>query len=46
MQENDDILASDADGYGRHSTGILPSHVLTRLLAAGRELTESEPFTA
>jgi dCTP deaminase len=31
-------------GYGRFSTGILPSHVLTRLLDAGREVTASEPF--
>ncbi len=30
--------------YGRFSTGILPSHVLARLLEQGREITASEPF--
>jgi dCTP deaminase len=30
--------------YGRFSTGILPSHVLKRLLEHGREITASEPF--
>ena len=32
------------DNYGRYSTGILPSHVLKRLLEQGREITASEPF--
>ena len=32
------------ESYGRFSTGILPSHVLKRLLEAGREVTASEPF--
>jgi dCTP deaminase len=32
------------DSYGRFSTGILPSHVLRRLLEQGREITASEPF--
>jgi dCTP deaminase len=32
------------ESYGRFSTGILPSHVLARLLGQGRELTASEPF--
>ena len=32
------------ENYGRFSTGILPSHVLTRLLEQGREITASEPF--
>ena len=32
------------EGYGRFSTGILPSHVLARLLEQGREVTASEPF--
>ena len=32
------------ESYGRFSTGILPSHVLTRLLEQGREITASEPF--
>jgi dCTP deaminase len=34
------------DSYGRNSTGILPSHVLKRLLDQGREVTASEPFAA
>jgi dCTP deaminase len=32
------------ESYGRFSTGILPSHVLKRLLEQGREITASEPF--
>jgi dCTP deaminase len=32
------------ESYGRFSTGILPSHVLTRLFEQGREITTSEPF--
>jgi dCTP deaminase len=32
------------ENYGRFSTGILPSHVLTRLLEQRREITASEPF--
>ena len=32
------------ESYGRFSTGILPSHVLKRLLDQGREVTASEPF--
>lgn len=32
------------ENYGRFSTGILPSHVLKRLLDQGREVTASEPF--
>lgn len=32
------------ESYGRFSTGILPSHVLKRLLEQGREVTASEPF--
>ena len=41
------ILPADTapeSSYGRHSTGILPSHVLARLLDAGREVTASEDF--
>ncbi|MCP5412016.1 MAG: 2'-deoxycytidine 5'-triphosphate deaminase [Alphaproteobacteria bacterium] len=41
------ILPADTapeSSYGRHSTGILPSHVLARLLDAGREVTASEAF--
>jgi dCTP deaminase len=32
------------ESYGRFSTGILPSHVLKRLLDQGREITAAEPF--
>jgi dCTP deaminase len=32
------------ESYGRFTTGILPSHVLRRLLEQGREVTASEPF--
>ena len=35
---------SSDESYGRFSTGILPSHVLSRLLEQGREITASEPF--
>ncbi|HWC63364.1 MAG TPA: 2'-deoxycytidine 5'-triphosphate deaminase [Rhizomicrobium sp.] len=33
------------EGYGRFSTGILPSHVLKRLIATGREILSDTPFT-
>ena len=32
------------ESYGRFSTGILPSHVLTRLLTQRREVLVDEPF--
>ena len=32
------------DSHGRFSTGILPSHVLKRLLDQGREVTAADPF--
>jgi dCTP deaminase len=32
------------ESYGRFSTGILPSHVLTRLLTGKREILAEEPF--
>src|SRR5690348_15790421 len=32
------------ESHGRFSTGILPSHVLKRLLDQGREITAAEPF--
>jgi dCTP deaminase len=35
---------SGDESHGRFSTGILPSHVLKRLLDQGREITASEPF--
>jgi dCTP deaminase len=44
MGEMREIL--DDDGYGRFSTGILPSHVLKRLVAAGKEILADEPVTA
>jgi hypothetical protein len=31
-------LSPEVDHYGRHSTGILPSHVLRRLIRARREI--------
>ncbi|HKX64819.1 MAG TPA: 2'-deoxycytidine 5'-triphosphate deaminase [Rhizomicrobium sp.] len=36
--------APGEESYGRFSTGILPSHVLKRLIDQGREVTASEPF--
>ena len=45
MGDMREIQTSDEDGYGRFSTGILPSHVLKRLIAAGREIGASEDFT-
>jgi dCTP deaminase len=34
--------AADGETYGRHSTGILPSHVLRRLIRARREILATE----
>ena len=45
MADAREIQASDEDGYGRFSTGILPSHVLKRLIASGREISAQEDFT-
>jgi len=45
MADIREIQVPDEDGYGRFSTGILPSHVLKRLIATGREITASEDFT-
>jgi dCTP deaminase len=45
MAELREVQASEEDGYGRFSTGILPSHVLKRLIAQGRELVAAEPVT-
>jgi dCTP deaminase len=44
MTQPDDTLFGDetADSYGRHSTGILPSHVLKRLIRARREILATE----
>ena len=46
MAELREIRSEDEEGYGRFSTGILPSHVLKRLIEAGRELTADEPIIA
>jgi dCTP deaminase len=34
-----------AESFGRHASGILPSHVLEQLVADGREVIASEPLT-
>lgn len=34
------------EGYGRHTTGILPSHILRRLLRARREVIAAEDIEA
>ncbi len=44
MTETREIPIQDEEGYGRYSTGILPSHVLKRLITVGREITASEDF--
>ena len=46
MAELHAIQSEEDGGYGRFSTGILPSHVLKRLVAHGREITAEEPITA
>jgi dCTP deaminase len=35
----------DAESYGRYSTGILPSHVVRRLIRARREIIATEEIT-
>ena len=35
-------LASGDSPYGKHSTGILPSHVIKRLIRARREILATE----
>jgi len=45
MSQSDDTLfpePEESGEYGRHSTGILPSHVLKRLIRARREITAHE----
>jgi dCTP deaminase len=48
MAQTEPALFGDADSesgegsYGRHSTGILPSHVLKRLIRARREIVTAE----
>jgi dCTP deaminase len=44
MGDLSEIRTDGEDGYGRFSTGILPSHVLKRLIAAGREIAAGEDF--
>src|SRR5438270_164619 len=39
-----ETLHSADESYGRFSTGILPSHVLKRLLEQSREITAAEAF--
>ncbi|MDE2464518.1 MAG: 2'-deoxycytidine 5'-triphosphate deaminase [Alphaproteobacteria bacterium] len=41
---SDPQLDAESESYGRHSTGILPSHVLRRLIAAKRELLADIAF--
>ena len=41
---SDDGLMLEEEGYGRFSTGILPSHILKRLIAAKREILAHEDF--
>ena len=47
MTQTDETLFGEApvegsDSLGRHSTGILPSHVLRRLIRARREIVAVE----
>jgi dCTP deaminase len=45
MNQTDETLfgtSAEAESYGRHSTGILPSHVLRRLIRSHREVVASE----
>jgi dCTP deaminase len=47
MTQTDETLfgeTQDGHEYGRHSTGILPSHVLKRLIRARREIVAMEEF--
>ena len=44
MGDAREIRTEDEDGYGRFSTGILPSHVLKRLITLGREIGAGEDF--
>ena len=44
MGEMSEIQTGEDDGYGRYSTGILPSHVLKRLIGQGREIQAGEPL--
>jgi dCTP deaminase len=45
MAEDENLFGGDEpESYGRHSTGILPGHVLKRLLRAHREVVATEDF--
>jgi dCTP deaminase len=46
MTEEENLFpeAEGGEQYGRHSTGILPSHVLKRLIRARREIVALEEF--
>jgi dCTP deaminase len=49
MTQTDETLfgestAAETSEFGRHSTGILPSHVLRRLIRARREIVAMEEF--
>ncbi len=46
MGDTREIRTEAEEGYGRFSTGILPSHVLKRLIGSGREITAAEEITA
>lgn len=42
---DDSLFAADEpENYGKHSTGILPGHILKRLFRAHREVVASEDF--
>ena len=45
MAELHAIQPDEDGGYGRFSTGILPSHVLKRLITQRREIIGEEPIT-
>jgi dCTP deaminase len=45
MGELREIRDEAEEGYGRFSTGILPSHILKRLIAAKREILAGEDIT-
>ena len=38
------FAADEPESYGKHSTGILPGHVLKRLVRARREIVSTEDF--
>jgi dCTP deaminase len=44
MIQTMEVGAMEAGAFGRHDSGILPSHVLEKLVAAGREVIAAEPL--